>query len=574
MKTMNPWRNFNVFCLGEKCLKNYIKEMSNGSIQNFTWEHQKCENKIVNVCNSIKSWFNGERQKCTGATLANMVTAIKHLLRFLLDLNSQDRPIPGSSLYPLFKEWEKEVDAAIREAEKLGKVNYSKRKSEAKANRMINITLDDASYQQELKAIRQLPNHKKLNQLYDHLFSIKTKQEITTELYNQSMESLAILFLLCSGQRPEIISFLTNMDGKLVEENSEDEDLYTMTLDIYNAEKRGKTKTEIRMAMDQNTYQLLLKFKWMKNQCGVQGQFLFTYMDGTVLNPQTLKRCTSWDSYDLPKTLSFRKVRQIVSSFYGSNSETKNLRRAVLLNHEDETGQTYYSTDNKQTFDKGVKALRQHLIPKADPRPGSISKGELDSQRKKNLNEMKEQLRYQRGIQIGKRNANSIKRSKSGYSLPKQVRKELLMSVLSGRVPSFTYAALTSLPRDSSRITRKPWTNLVANFLLDSNNKDLWETIMLTPFVPRQDVYTYCRILRNTLIAFNKPRRMLPGLTEDFTQMISKAKTKVNPFHLSSSPWTDNDEDDDSDVDSLSSTKKKRKSCKEEDKYENKQDKK
>ena len=58
--------------------------------------------------------------------------------------------------------------------------------------------------------------------------------------------------------------------------------------------------------------------------------------------------------------------------------------------------------------------------------------------------------------------------------MPNEVKVELFRSIFECRVAEFTYALVTEVPADSAQVTTKPWTTLVAMFLMDPDNKLYW----------------------------------------------------------------------------------------------------
>ena len=106
-----------------------------------------------------------------------------------------------------------------------------------------------------------------------------------------------------------------------------------------------------------------------------------------------------------------------------------------------------------------------------------------------------------------------IKSSKSKeYSLPNEVKVELFRAIFECRVVEFTYALLTEVPQDTSKITAKPWTTLVSNFLMDEGNNELWEKLIKNKPTTMTDIYKYAKQIRNCLAAYNRDRRVFSGL--------------------------------------------------------------
>ena len=407
----------------------------------FSWEHQRESDTIAPIASTINDFIQGKRNTLTNSTIANLVTTGKHYINFLLEQTSNCRPIPGSGLYPLFKEWENELQRGQKLLEKIGKTAYPKRKIEATTNRQIKLTLDEGKHKEELKAIQDFPNNSKYRAFCDMIFSIGDEKEVTEEIYIRLVNTVAISFLISSGQRPEILELITLADSCNIKENTSDPSLLTMVVDDFEVEKKGKTKTTIRVNMDQSTYELLVKLRWMRSVLKIGGEKLLAYPNMMICTGLSAKNSPSWREYGLPASLNFRTIRANISTFVANDEDTRQLNPNVILNHSRITSETSYAMKDGEIFDKAASAIRQKLIPKS--KETRMTKEELELKRKESLKELKDTLEMKRGVTVGKSIANSVKTISKGYSLPHAIKELLLKQILSVKVPYFTYALLT-----------------------------------------------------------------------------------------------------------------------------------
>lgn len=412
-------------------------------IHSLTWDEQIKKDRIVNISNTIRDWIQVQRQKLTGATLANMVTSGKHLLRFIEDVIADHRPIPSSGLYSLFKEYEQELRNASKVLHQMAKVQYPLRREEACTNTQINISINKERMTAELESLKAVPNHPKFISLCEEVSNINRGDEISDDIYLELLYTLGIMLMVSSGQRPEVLGYISNEDALNLEQNTEDPNLYTMLVDRFNVKKRGKTKTEIRLNTDKATHLLIQKFLMFKEELNVKSDNFLVYKDGRHLNPQDLKRSKTWKKLDIPESVNFRTMRKNAATFYKTNEETSTLPTHVLLNHDKKMSEGPYSTNNQENYNKGAKVLRNLMIPKSSFTPSSSQEAKVEEERKANLIKLKNKLEFKRGISQGRSIVNTRKVSKKGYCLPSEVKNMLLKSIFACKVPSFTYSLLT-----------------------------------------------------------------------------------------------------------------------------------
>ena len=516
------------------------------SLSSFTWEAQKAMQTRSEVTYNLQSWLMSKRAtEVYNSTIANLVTSGKHFVNFLRWMAEGDVPTPGAPNYPLYTIWDDELKRAAGVLDTIGKKSYPKRKEEAHTNRQRELALDTEVRRKEVEALKNVPNHPKMKAIMSEAKEIPFDPDLATtgkvdqRMYNQTLEALGILLLL-GGQRPEVITFLRESDVCSIKQNEVDPDLYTMTLDTFSFEKRGKTKTEIRLSMDAQTYNMLLKFKTMRKVMGVTAEELLTYPDGTLCTGQRLKKSATWASLDLPTSINFRKIRQNVSTFVALHPETTDLSTNVMLNHGKEMNRGPYAVKNQEVFDKGSSAIRASFLPKSKAPLEREEKKEMKAQMLQNRKELRRTLDFERGAALGRRCFATSRPQLKGYALMNKAKGLLLRAILECRVPEYTYALLTAVPRDTAQVTKKPWTELTSRFLLHKANKDLLTAILEPRPSKPEDAYDVCKTIRNTLTTFNKVRRTFPGFDMEPRKIRVKEKARSNPFYESS----DDDDDD------------------------------
>ena len=87
---------------------------------------------------------------------------------------------------------------------------------------------------------------------------------------------------------------------------------------------------------------------------------------------------------------------------------------------------------------------------------------------------------------------------------------ELVHSIFSCTHPKFSYALMVQAPVDTSKVSVKPWTNLVADVFMKNDN--LMDIVMSQVPKKRETVYDLAKKVRNTLTAYTRKRHLLPGL--------------------------------------------------------------
>lgn len=149
-----------------------------------------------------------------------------------------------------------------------------------------------------------------------------------------------------------------------------------------------------------------------------------------------------------------------------------------------------------------------------------------------------------------------MKQIKTDYSVTHSIKLKILESIMEVKVPAFTYSLLTNCPRDSSKITTKPWTTLFSNFLLDEGNKDILEMLKNRKIKQKRDVFELARQTRNMLRDFDKHRKIFSGLRtcapKDTRKEEIKAKKGAKARRkLDFSKVPDDKEDDGLDLDCI-----------------------
>ena len=88
--------------------------------------------------------------------------------------------------------------------------------------------------------------------------------QFSKETFLEAGQTIAIILLLTSGARPEAVTFITQDDVSGMKNNDHHPNLYQFAVQEFEAEKKGKTKTEIRLSCDGSLYTLMLKYQAMR----------------------------------------------------------------------------------------------------------------------------------------------------------------------------------------------------------------------------------------------------------------------------------------------------------------------
>lgn len=435
-------------------------------------------------------------------------------------------------LCSISKEWEAEIKEALNKNIKSSKIYYPLRDEEARTNRNIAWAVDADDNKELMEAIKKVPNHPAFEEHMEKLCRISKWKpnpgsQFTDEEFDETARILGLLLLACSGHRNQILEIVSVDDALGTRPNEDDPELATMTLMEFQARKRGKTKVEIRLNLDLNTFRTMTKFLLMRRIRGFpeEGPLLQT-TDRAQLNMKRLMASSTWRKFQLPTHVAFRNVRSEIGTFYHENPETKDIDPVVLLAQSKAIQEKSYDRSKAKTYDRGAATLRKEFIPKSQIPVPKADKG-FDAQETmaNQRARLMDKLRMGRSEERGRMNRAIKKNRQQGYALAPSVKDLLVRSIFEVRVPSFTYCLLTGVPKDSKSLNVKPWTVLVAKFLADKANTDLWDRILHTKMTKPTDIWELARQVKNTLISYNRSRNVFPGLRKEQRERESSSTT-------------------------------------------------
>lgn len=93
-----------------------------------------------------------------------------------------------------------------------------------------------------------------------------TRESFTDETFIEVGQTIAIVLLLTSGQRPEVIEWLSTSDIHGLTVNPADPRLFTLCVQQFTSEKKGKTKSEIRLGLDCALVSLVFFYQAMRSK--------------------------------------------------------------------------------------------------------------------------------------------------------------------------------------------------------------------------------------------------------------------------------------------------------------------
>lgn len=501
--------------LGTHCFLNGLEDMKE-NICELTWSNQRGKLTKIKLKSMVDNWFAKIRSKVNASTLNNCILAMKAFIRFLktIAVSEEAAPIAGSLYHPKYIDWISELDLVYGSMSQISKRSLSQRTSEANINKRISERIDDDENKAAQDAIKNMPSNAFFQDTLNRAKKVSLKnparEQFDMETFDDVMNCIGICMLLNSGQRPEVLGFITNEDIEGISQNSYNDSLYTLTVQEFNAVKKGKTKTQIRICIDHSLYKMILHYKEMRNLLGLGDKLFLENVSGQVLTGQKLRRSAAWKLLGLPQSLTFVKQRAQLSTFFRNNPVTKDINPVVLMNHSRTMQEGPYSTDTLNLFEKASAELREKKLPAPTSQNVSERK-ELEDTQKQNIENLKKRLEICRGEKKGRANRNTYKKKDANYAVSHSLKLILFRSIFEVRDPKFTYALLKNCPRDTSRTSCKPWTSLVVSFILHERNADMYEILMNEMVEKRVDVYSLCKQVRNTIVAYNRPRRVFEG---------------------------------------------------------------
>ena len=469
----------------------------------------------------ITGWLHKEKQKVNASTALVVLNAAKSFLTFLKELPDTEKiaPAPGTLHYSAYNDWTKCIDDTKDTFTHTSRKVSKERQNEAEVNKRIRLTLDNTEREEAEDAIGNIGK----NQFFLDTLE-KTKEvnlsdpkidEFTTETYNDVLEVLSIILITTSGHRPEVLSFITNDDVKNITKNTYNTELYTLTINTFSPIKRGKTRVELRISLDEVTYQLMTRFCAMKKALGIQTKEFLVDINNRTMTGDRLRSSASWKLLQIPRTWTFVKQRAEVSTFYRNNPETSAIDPTILLAHQRTMQNGPYAVRNKELFDKSSATLREMgKVPKMNVKTQE-ERQELDEKSKENFAKLTRKLTVTRSEIKGRAARLKHQGTDANYSITRDVKLLLFRCIFELRDPFFTYSLLTHVPKDSASIKFKPWTVLVTKFFLNEKNEDLLKSLLDVRPEKRVDLYTVTKQVKNTLVAYNRSRKMFPGFSEE-----------------------------------------------------------
>ena len=305
---------------GTHSLKNFMMDNSVNKISDFSWSARRNAEKKTDMKGIILQWINEKKSIVTGSTRANLISACKIFITFLQANAFQTNhgiPNVGTTESIKYQTWDSELKAVMEALRPAGLMAYKQRKSEAKTNRTVSLTLD----QKEREYLKAALQNLSTNQFYENICleasKIKgNKDHLNPQLFDTTVEIIAIQFIAGSGHRPEILKFITTEDAMNITQNNEDPDLYTLNIQQFQNIKSGKTKTDLRVSLDKSCYSLLISYMKMREIIKLNSNILLLDSNGKEMTSKRLKDSKTWTNLGLDKNATFRMMRRQFSTFY------------------------------------------------------------------------------------------------------------------------------------------------------------------------------------------------------------------------------------------------------------------